>query len=220
MNIRHWFAFGLMGGLVLAGCGKGTVSSPEVSVGPASAASVAPAYSHVAQGSILRVILQTDISSDKSDEGDPIRAILADDVMANGRVELRKGTDIYGEILEAAPAAKSDDKKGNLSFVFNEIEGPHGRIPVLLSVISAHMDQSQADETARTRTQFASTAIGAILGRQVAKNRDQKKGKGLAVGAAAGLVVGTLISRQQGVDVEMASGAQIKLRVDGEISTK
>lgn len=219
MKILQWSAFGLMGGLILTGCGKQTLSPTELYANPAGAEqALVAAHSRISEGSILRVVLQTDISSDKSDEGDPIRAVLSDDLIDNGRVTLMRGTEIYGEILEAIPAAKSSDKKGNLSFIFNAIGGPHGRIPAALSVISAQIDESQADRTARTRTQFASTAIGVILGRQVAKNRDQSKGKGVVVGGAAGLVVGTLISRQQGIDVEMAEGAKIKLRVDGGIS--
>lgn len=217
-------------GLVLSaaiwwGCGKDSPFdmmrfSPQQDSFRSSSPSASSAHPHVEKGAVLTVVLQTPLSSERSMEGDPVKAILADDVLDGDRVALKKGTEVYGEVIEVLPAVSSSEKTGKLSFVFNGIDGPTNRIPATLSVLSAKLEQSAADQTARTRTRMASTAVGAILGGKIASNENKSKGKGAVVGGAAGLLVGSLIADQQGVDVEMPIGSRIKLRVDHQISVK
>lgn len=217
MNTKpyQWMALSLIVGTVLWAYAKDRENEKD-----SAALRTEVSHPRIERGSVLTLTLQTSLSSETSRVGDPVKAVLAADAYEDGKVALTKGTEVYGEVTRSLPAASSGDKRGRLSFVFSEIEGPGGQIPVTLSVLSSDIHESQADRTARTRTQLAGTAIGAFLGANIAANEHKNRLKSGLIGGAAGLAVGSLIAHEQGVDVELPSGSRIKVRVDSAISVQ
>lgn len=216
MKPVYVIALSLIVGLVLWAYAKDQQLS---SVKTPDAASSAAADS-LEKGTVLTMTLRTPLSSEHSRPGDLVKAFLVTDVAQNGAIVLAAGTEVQGVVSHAVSATASKDKRGRLGFELNRISGPHGQIPVTMTLVSTDLQESPVDRTARARTQLAGTAIGALLGINMADNENKNKVKGGLIGGAAGLAVGSLIAHQQGVDVEIGEGSRIRARINQTVSMK
>ena len=153
-------------------------------------------------GTELRIVLETGLSSDKSQAGQRVVARVERATSQDGRVVLPGGTVLRGRVVRADGAGRVRGVS-HLSVDFDRIVVRGREHPLRATSI----DVRGADDTRRDAAVIAgSTAAGAILG----KVMDKGAKKGAVIGAATGAGA-VLVTR--GENIEMPAGSRWTVRV-------
>ena len=161
-------------------------------------------------GTTLHLTVQTTVSSDANNEGDPVEARLASPIMVDQVEVLPEGTLVRGVVSDATPAGKV---KGvaSLGLHFTSLAARDERYE-----ISARWGARAESEKAKDATKIGIGAgVGAAIGGLIGG------GKGAATGAAIGGGAGTAyVLTSAGKPVVVKSGAAIQARLASGIDVK
>jgi len=184
----------------------------------------------VPKGTILKLILNDNLSTKTSKEGDPFAAELAEDVVIPGYTMLYKGATIEGVISKMEEAKRLGGLKGKASMVlrFDRIRTHGGEEPMVASLVSVHdpvdgskqPDKVKDEGEVQSKTDVkdmatkgaigvaAGTVLGAIFGNVA---------RGLVLGSIGGAVA---ILAPKGNDVTLSPGTGLQIRLDRDLEVK
>jgi hypothetical protein len=155
------------------------------------------------QGTELHLSLRDALSSETSAPGDPVVAVLDQDVLAGGDVALPAGSEVRGSVSEVV-AQKKIGGQARLALRFDKVRTPGG---YEVGIDSSTEIVGKAQKKKDAATIGGATAGGAILGRVLSKD---SKTKGTVLGAAVGAAVGTAVAAKNAGDpVELEAGAPL-----------
>jgi hypothetical protein len=158
-------------------------------------------------GTTLRLVLETALSSETSRSGDRVVARLAEDVRVGEKVVVPSGTEVRGLVTAAVPSGKV---KGDarLAWDFDTLvlagkEHPIGTRPVDITAPDRHKKDA------------AIIGIGAAGGGILGGILGGKKGAGIGVliGGATGTGV---VLTTKGQEVELATGTRVTVKLTRE----
>lgn len=164
-------------------------------------------------GTALQVEMLDTVSSASSDAGDAIAARVVEDVVVGETVVIPAGSTVSGQVVEARGLRKIGGR-ALLRVVFDSVDLPAGDAPIHASWGREGKSETKKD----VATIGGATAGGALLGRVLNKDNEAR---GTAVGAIVGGAAGTAIAAgTKGEEVVLASGTQLKLRLDSPVTVK
>lgn len=212
--MRSMKAFALIAVPLLAGCQASTDSKSERSSSKSTAKTAAarpaptPAPILIPEGTVLPVILETELSSDKSREGDAIVARLSDDVKVGERVVLKQGTELRGLVTSALASGRVKGR-AHLAFDFDKLIANGKERPVALREVDITAESSKNRDAAVIG---GGAGAGAIIG-AIADGK-----KGAAIGGLIGGATGTGVAlATKGKEVRLPPGTAYRLRLEREI---
>jgi hypothetical protein len=208
----------LMAVLFLAGCQastdskSGSGSATSKSAANTAAARPAPAPTPVPvvipEGTILPVVLETDLSSDQSKEGDAIVAHLSEDVKVGERVVLKQGAELRGMVTSAMASGRVKGR-AHLAFDFDKLIANGKERPVALREVDITADSNKKHDAAVIG---GGAGAGAIIG-AIADGK-----KGAAIGGLIGGATGTgVVLATRGKEVRLPSGTAYRLRLEKDV---
>jgi hypothetical protein len=157
-------------------------------------------------GTELRIVLETGLSSETSQDGERVVARVERAMAQDGRVVLPGGTVLRGRVMRAESAGRVRGRS-HLTVDFDRIVVRGREHPLQSTSITV----DGPDDTKRDVAVIAgSTAAGAVIG----KIMDKGAKKGAAVGAATGAGA-VLVTRGQGI--EMPAGSRWTVRVTNTV---
>lgn len=157
-----------------------------VSLSPAQSPS--PQNVMVPQGTILRLSLQTPVSTNISEVGDPVRAVLYDDVFVGSDLALDRGTEFFGRVSHVKPARRGQ-RQSELAITFDRMATSYGEESI--KTILTAIDDWGSDK--KTKSDEEGVARGGRSGGRTLDN----VWRGATIGTAAGTAV-VLIGRSGG----------------------
>ena len=127
----------------------------------------------IAPGSIVRIRLETPLSSAYDHKGDAVRAVVSEPVYSPDHQDLilPEGTRLEGVVTEALPARRLS-RNGQLRFIFREVDTPAGaarKVEASLQAVEAptadHMelDPEGTAHAVTPKTKFVAPAIQVML---------------------------------------------------------
>ena len=175
-------------------------SAPATASAPAAPVRV---RMDIPAGTDLPIELQTMASTASSREGDPVVAVLTQDIPLNG-FTLRKGDEVRGRVATVLKAARVKGR-ARLVVAFDSVMHQGERLTVATTPID-----SMAESTAsKDKKIIAGGAVGGLI---IGAIKDGKKGA--AVGAVAGAAAGAgAVMIMKGDEVELPRGAHLIVTV-------
>jgi hypothetical protein len=157
----------------------------------------------VPAGTLLPIEMQSTISSDSSQEGDSVLAVLTEDVPLDG-FTLDKGAEVRGRIFTSVPA-KRVQGRARLVFGFEAVMENGEKI----AFESDAIDTTGESTGSKDKKIIGGGALGGLI---VGAIKDGKKGAaiGTVIGAAAG--TGAVLI-MKGHEVEIPRGARLTIAV-------
>lgn len=157
----------------------------------------------VPAGTRLPIQIETTISSRTSKEGDPVLAILTEDVVLEG-FKLDKDAEVRGHVI-AAVSAQRVKGRARLAVAFNAVMENGEK----LSISTEAIDNMAASTSGKDKKVIAGGAVGGLI---LGAIKDGKKGAaiGTVIGAAAG--TGAVLI-MKGDEVELSRGARLSVVV-------
>lgn len=157
-------------------------------------------------GTEMRVVLETGLSSETSQDGERVVARVERATSQDGRVVLPGGTVLRGRVVRAASAGRVRGRS-NLTVDFDRIVVRGREHPLQATSITV----DGPDDTKRDVAVIAgSTAAGAVIGEIM--NKGAKKGAAVGAATGAGAVLVT-----RGAPVEMPAGSRWTVRVTNTV---
>lgn len=183
----------------------------------------------LAEGTMAKLSLQTQLSSKLTEVGDEVRATLYEPVRSeDGRVIIPRGTEFIGRVTQVQ-AAKRPQKEASLTVVFDKARMSYG-IEKVSTVVTA-MDDYGNDEKLKAKDGEGKVGAGRSGGR-TARNAGAGAGigglGGVLVGAAgggiggavgaigAGAVGGVLMTK--GNDIKLQPGTILRIRFERSLN--
>jgi hypothetical protein len=158
---------------------------------------------HVPRGTLLPIEIQTGLSTATSREGDPVLAVLTEDVPLQG-FKLDKGAEVRGRVLTAV-SAKRVKGRAHLVVAFDAVMENGER----LSIVTETIDSLAASASGKDKKIIVGAAVGGLI---VGALKDG--GKGAAIGTVVGAAAGTgAVLIMKGDEVEIPRGARLALTV-------
>ena len=158
-------------------------------------------------GTELEVELLDTLSSGTNRVGDPVRALLVGDLVADGRRVAPAGAEVLGTVTDVVPLKKFGGQP-KISFAFESLGIEDGTsVPVLASHVEAGAKQAGRDAAKIG----GGAAAGAVIGHQV----DGDKGK--EIGALIGGAIGTAVAATTGKEVELPAGTTIVVALETDV---
>jgi hypothetical protein len=228
----HWsrkmgnpFKIILIAGLLSIGCA-------------ASAFQAAPAQptARLENGSILYAELTKTIDAKKAKVGDPVSAVMVADVLAHGKIVVRRDAKLLGHVTEAQIHSK-DTPESRLGIVFDKVITKDGEVPFQSLLLAIRPAERPVVEIPNAPSPMNNSAQGTMqkqypqgsnpphranpsLGdpmksgnREIAPNGPTDI-DGLSLSSAANGGAQAIVSTQRTVKLE--SGVKIELRVTGQ----
>lgn len=154
-------------------------------------------------GTLLPIEIQTAVSSDTSQEGDEVNAVLTEDVPLNG-FRLDRGAEVRGHVTTAIPA-KRVSGRARLAISFNSVMESGEK----LSISTDRIDSMGKSTGSKDKKIIGGGALGGLI---IGAVKDGKKGAviGTVIGAAAG--TGAVLI-MKGDEVEIPRGSRLTLAV-------
>jgi hypothetical protein len=166
----------------------------------------------VPAGTTLEVHLLETVSSQTSQVGDSVRARVSGSVHEDGVNAIPAGSEVIG-VVSDAQALRRVGGRARLAIDFTELVLPDGQtVP-----ISASYSQIGKSETAKdAATIGGATAAGAILGKQIEKDR-----RGTVIGAIVGAAAGTAIAtKTKGRQVTLPAGTSLSVSLQDSVTVR
>lgn len=155
-------------------------------------------------GTLLPIEIQTAVSTAHSQEGDPVLAVLTEDVPLKG-FKLDKGAEVRGKVLTAV-SAKRVKGRAHLVVGFDGVMKSGERI----SIVTETIDSLAASTKSKDTKIIAGAAAGGLI---VGAIKDG--GKGAAIGTLVGAAAGTgAVLIMKGDEVEIPRGARLTIAIN------
>lgn len=181
----------------------------------------------VPEGTIVRLSLQTPVSTKISEVGDPVRATLYDDLVVEGKVVLERGAEFLGRVTHVRPARRGQ-RQSELALVFDRVRVSYGEEPVTTALVA--IDDWQRDR--KVRSDEEGVARGGRDGERTFRNVYRGAHVGLAAGSAVGLITGSgkaagiviastlggAVLLTRGADLRLAPGTILRVRLERALS--
>ena len=177
---------------------------PEEAPTPALTSNPPPEPRVLAAGTVLPLVLGSTVASNTSQVGDRVIATLAEDVSEGGRVLLPAGTEVVGRVTVAKQSGRVKGR-ARLVMEFDEVRDGGSSYRIEASPVDVTAESSKGKDA---KIAGGATAAGAIIGGIADGGSGALKG-GLIGGAAGGAAV--LATR--GVEVELAAGTQVSVKL-------
>lgn len=190
---------------------------------------------YIPAGMTMSVTLNTAVSSSTAKPGDPVQAVLAEDVNL-GDSNIPANSILIGKVTEAI-AGQRMGKSGTLGLKFTKLRTPDGVETPLTAHIIGGLDKFDAQgtnsdvykgETTATKVKQAAihgavgAGAGALLGTTIGAiaSHGYGTGRGALAGTAIGATLGVAESflYRKGADVQVESGKVLKLQLDAPAS--
>ena len=157
----------------------------------------------VPSGTLLPIEIQSTVSSESSQEGDAVTAVLTEDVPLNG-FRLDRGAEVSGHVTTAIPAKRASGRS-RLAISFNSVMENGER----LSISTDRIDSMGKSTSSKDKKIIGGGALGGLI---IGAVKDGKKGAviGTVIGAAAG--TGAVLI-MKGDEVEIPRGSRLTLAV-------
>ena len=184
-----------------------------VAAAPTSAPAAAPATNSVTvpAGTRLRVRMIDGVDSDRNRVGDRFAASLDEDLVADGALVARKGTDVYGRLAESKEAGRLAGKS-ELKLELTDILINGVAQPLVTGDYQATGDSRTGDTAKKVG---GGAALGAIIG-AIAGG-----GKGAAIGAGVGAGAGTTVQvLTRGDQVRVPSETLLEFRLEQPLTVR
>ena len=178
-------------------------ASSGSSSGAAAASAPARVRLRVPAGTLLPIQIESTVSSDASQEGDAVLAVLTENVPLAG-FTLDQGAEVRGRVLTAIPA-KRVKGRARLVFAFDGVMENGEK----LAISTEPIDTMGASTSSKDKKIIGGGALGGLI---VGAIKDGKKGAvvGTVIGAAAG--TGAVLI-MKGHEVEIPRGAKLTIAV-------
>ncbi len=166
----------------------------------------------VPEGTVVRLALQTPVSTKINEVGDPVRATLYDDLIVEGKLVLERGAEFSGRVTHVKPARRGQ-RQSELALVFDRVRTSYGVEPVTTALLA--IDDWQRDR--KVRSDEEGVAHGGRSGERTFRNVYRGAHVGLAAGSAIGLITGSgkaagiVITGTLGGAVLMTKGEDLRL---------
>jgi hypothetical protein len=184
------------------------VVEPEVEPEPEPEPEYLPRFVTLPPGTSLTLQLQDGVSAEENLAGDPLRAIVIEDVVLGDVAAIPAGSRVTGTLSEVVPRRKIGGRSV-LVLVFDRLELASGsEAPIR----ATHRVEGRSDSGRDAGTIAGAAAGGALLGR-VLKDRDRDRGAlvGAILGAAAGTAIAAHTEREALV---LPPGAELVVALD------
>lgn len=135
----------------------------------------------IPEGTNVVVRLTDRLSSDVNQTGDRFNAVLDQDLVIDGRVAARQGSEAFGELVEVRDAGKVSGR-ARMALTLTGIRTDGALIPLETNTVTVEADPNTKRDAGMIG---GGAALGAIIG-AIAGG-----GKGAAIGAAVGAAAGT-----------------------------
>lgn len=188
----------------------------------------------VPRDTTLRLILNEDLSSKTTDEGDKFRATVAEDVRVNNRTVIPRGAIVEGTVSEVERAKRLAGLSGRAKLVlrFDRIRAHGESRPINATLVSVHdpvegldaedIDDIDVDEEGEVEADtdvqdiFTKGAIGVAAGALLGALFGNVS-RGILLGSIGGAVA-ILAPKGKDVTLQEGTGLQIKLERDLNMS--
>ena len=168
---------------------------------PAAAPPPAPKVTWIPSGTRFEIRLEAPISSADNKAGDTFRGTLDQDLEADGKVVVPKGSAVKGKIIDVKQPGRVEGRAA-MSIALTEIEVGKTSYPIQTNTLAFEAEKSTKKDATKIGIGAAAGAIiGAIAG----------GGKGAAIGAAVGGGAGT-------ATVLATKGDQVKFGTEDKFS--
>lgn len=160
----------------------------------------------VPAGTILPLTLTTGLTSKTAKVGDTVSAVLATDVVVDGKTAIANGTTVAGTVIKVVSGSEKIGGTPTIAISFDRLELPGGQDVPISGEIT---EKGKSDNTRDTVKIVGGTAAGAILGDKVIKGK-----KGKFIGGLLGGAVGAVAAQKTGTEVQIAAGTALSLTLD------
>jgi len=160
-------------------------------------------------GTILSMSLSTALSSKTAKEGDPVRALITDNVMVDGKTAVATGTTVAGSVIKVVSGSDKIGGTPTIAVSFDRIELPGGQDVPISGEIT---EKGKSDNTRDTVKIVGGTAAGAIIGDKVISGK-----KGKLIGGLLGGAVGAVAAQKTGTEVKMEEGTALALILNAPV---
>jgi hypothetical protein len=184
-----------------------------------------PSSISVPADTVVQLLLNQGLSSRIAQKGDTFTARVSAPVVVDNTVVIPAGSTVHGRVTEVLRAERRQN--GSVSVAFYELELPtkekieiHGSLASLEDEKGEKQTVRQEGEVEGKSTTKRNVAfIGGGAGAGALVGAVAGGGKGAGIGAAVGAGVGTLGALMtKGNDVQVASGTEIAMALDREVS--
>lgn len=178
----------------------------------------------LAPGTALDLVLATEIDADETVEGDEFTGKIIQDVLADGRVVIPRGTAVHG-VLETLEGPKRAGRNGYIDARFDYLVTPDGRkVPIEGDSTTRDSKRKAAAKVIGRAAEY--TAIGGVVGTVMAlqygglaaavASHGSTVAGGAAIGGAAGLTMAMLtkgksVMLQPGTEMHVILSEPLKL---------
>jgi hypothetical protein len=157
----------------------------------------------VPSGTILPIEIQTTLSTATSREGDPVLAVLTEDVPLKG-FKLDNGAEVRGRVLTSV-AAKRVKGRAHLVVGFDAVMKNGEK----LVIATENIDSLAASTSGQDKKVIAGGAVGGLILGAITDGK-----KGAAIGTVIGAAAGTgAVLIMKGDEVEIPRGARLGITV-------
>jgi len=184
-----------------------------------------PSLIAVPVDTVVQLLLNQGLSSRIAQKGDTFTASVSAPVVVDNTVVIPEGSTVHGRVTEVLRAERRQN--GSVAVAFYELELPtkekiqiHGSLASLEDEKGEKREVGQEGEVEGKSTTKRNVAfIGGGAGAGALVGAVAGGGKGAGIGAAVGAGVGTLGALMtKGNDVQVASGTEIAMALDREVS--
>lgn len=184
-----------------------------------------PRFIAVPADTVIPLRLNQGLSSRTAQQGDAFTASVTAPVVVDNSVVIPQGSIVHGRVTEVMRAERRQN--GTIAVAFNKLELPstekveiHGSLTSLENEKGEEEKVGQEGEVeGKSTTKRNVVFIGGGAGAGAAVGAIAGGGKGAGIGAAVGAGLGTLGALvAKGNDVQVASGSEIAMALDREIS--
>ncbi len=180
----------------------------------------------VGEGVTVRLALQTPLSSKLNEVGDPVRAVLYDDLYVEGHLVLKRGTEFLGRVTHVKPARRGQ-RQAEMAIAFDRVKTSYGleEIATRITAIDdyAHDRKLKGDGEGVVRGgRSAGRTVGNVLrgarlgayGATAAILLGQSRGAARAGGIAVvgGMAGGLLLTK--GSEIRLSPGTILRVRFE------
>lgn len=176
---------------------------------PAPKPAAKPAVVVVPAGTVLPLSLSSALSSKTAKVGDRISAVLATDVVVDGKTAIAAGTTVAGEVAVVESGSDGIGGKPTLVLSFDRLELPGGKdIPIAGQIT----EKGKSDTVGDTAKIVGGTAVGAVIGDKVIKGK-----KGKIIGGILGGATGAVVAQKTGTEARIQAGESLTLTLDAPV---
>ena len=181
------------------------------------------------EGLVLPIQLDTNIDTNKAEEGDPVQVHITQNISSSGAAYLPGGSSFSGTVVKA-PDEGHFGHSGKLSIDFTQVRFPNGRLePIkahLVGRIGTYIYRPDGSDTHHFLSSAWKYGLGATLGRGLGSMASMAGGSGYGPGSGAyvgGFFAGSssimdaLLLRHGNHDTYLHPGTRMELQLDAPL---